>query len=1693
MWMRPGVMRGASVRTGYFWREKAMKKWLALLLSICMLATFVPTAMMEEALVDDEATIELDDAANAGEEAAGADAVGDDAVGDDDADAPGSDGEGANDDTATPVEAPAEEGNVFTLGGDGVTDTADSTDSLLVPEEEQLAEPIPKNGGILISDVSFPDENFREFVEEVYDTDGDGYLSDAERTATRTINAPEHCICDLTGVELLTGTVELNVNDNDIEGEVDLTALTKLKRVDVSGNYITALKLPASVQRVRCGNNWLTQLDLTGLTNLVNFGASSNQLTSLDVSGLSKLELLDVTDNQLTSLDVSKNQDLEELECGFNQITRLDISKCPNLITALKKGIRQDGEFGCPTLWYEKEDYWLSFDETLDTLIADQTYLGITEERFPDDNFREYVEGLYDLDENGLLSDEERCGEIYACHITGKGITDLTGIEVLTGLEELSAENCNLSGTLDLTCLTNLGNLFIYNNNLTEIKLPMGIGNVRAQNNALTKLDLTGRNQLYYINVSNNALTTLDVSGCTRLELLNVTNNQLTRLNVSNCTIIEELECGHNNIAEIDISRCPNLIKALNQGDRRDAEFDCPTYCYEPKDYWLSFDETTLVITQPIVRITENNFPDPALRAYVENEYDTNHDGALTDDERAAGRELNAKARGIQDLTGIELLTGLKVLMMNGIQPANGVLNLTALTNLERLCVEDCGLTSLQLPKSLHVLECDDNELTSLDLSGFTALEFAFLNGNPLTSLTLTKCAKLKGLFVARTNLKSLTISDCTQLKKALNTSRRYQLEEDAFLYQYVDSKDAKNNSELCVPTDLTTSPATTNKNYPTILKLTAEQMPLTIDKGKAVQLLPDGSGRLIEGFDIESGTDDVISVDDNGVLSALCMGTDTVFVDFSDGWQVALAVTVNDSNAVIKPTEMALTIDGEEVDEVEYDLKDGVPANVTLGLSLKPAGAKDTVSWASTNTNVATVKNGLVQFKEKVGEATVTATSTLDNTVSASVTFVIVDTRIPEEESYNFPFDLGIDDNGLLEWNINDLGKVVNLGPMEVNDGADNTTAFTTSASTSVATLDKATGELTFKGTGARTEVVVTATSKWYTSSRPDLKKTVSVRFIDDSIPDSLLFDTGADLEKNDKGQILWDINDGNTLEFGEYLYAEPDTASTEATWSVNKSNLATIDPDNGTITFNDKGNTGVVTVTATSTRNKSAVAKADILISDSTIPTAVTINEPQLEMEGGVYVFDATAEGAELTLTAEAINAMGAVIPGDVVTWSSNAKAIADIDESTGRVLPTLNKFGTVTFTATAIKNKKLKKPTVRIKIIDGKVPQAIEFTNVEFEGKTSCTVDMGKTPNLLAECVMLPAETADQGVMWSGNKDSVATIDEETGWITFHSTGTVTFTAASTYPNCRLKKTIKVTVEDSTKPKKIAIIEKKPTIDLATSGSTTLNLDLGAANAIDTITWETSSDLVTLNENDDGKSCEVVSNVQPGDKLGSVTITATSAKLNKKATVKVTITDSRTPKTFKLSMKPTSTLDFHDTRTINVTATGTAGLVSGEAVWKLNDGDDAIATLEVSADKKSCIVKPTGKKEGTVTVTATSVYGGKVASIKVKVEDLCAPKTVALKATPKTTFNLGTDAVITITATVTAKDSKRTAITDVDWSFSDPDIVAKVEEQKDGTNKFILKIKPGKKKGTCKVTVTTRGNVTKPVTKTINITVK
>lgn len=375
------------------------------------------------------------------------------------------------------------------------------------------------------------------------------------------------------------------------------------------------------------------------------------------------------------------------------------------------------------------------------------------------------------------------------------------------------------------------------------------------------------------------------------------------------------------------------------------------------------------------------------------------------------------------------------------------------------------------------------------------------------------------------------------------------------------------------------------------------------------------------------------------------------------------------------------------------------------------------------------------------------------------------------------------------------------------------------------------------------------------------------------------------------------------------------PTDADSILTWTSSDASVAVVDK-NGTVTAVGAGSADITVsakgISATCTVTVKAPAQS-IQISESTVSL----------QEDETYQPTATVDPADTT---------------DEITWSSSDSSIASVD-TTGRV--TAKKAGTATITVAAGQQSADCVVTVTAKEIKA---ESISLN------KTSMTLTKGNSEKLTAN--ITPVNTTST-VSWSSSDTSVATVTND-GVVTATGAGKTDITVAADGVSATCTVTVKV------ETKAVALTEDY--VQIKVGGIYYLVANVTPSDATDTLTWSSSdSSVVTVDANGKitGKkegtakitvkagACTDVCEVEVTRsevKLEAIAVKPTSVTLNKGKTIPlgVTITPSDAAVTLQWSSSNPA-----------VAAVSQSGIVSAKGVGS------AVITVSAGGVSSSCKV--------------------------------------------------------------------------------------------------------------------------------------
>ena len=556
--------------------------------------------------------------------------------------------------------------------------------------------------------LNFPDEEFRRFLKECCDTNGDGKLDVDIKNMTIPTG---YAITSLEGIRFFEdlekldchgiGLTTLNVGKNFKLEELDCSGnqlkeyypilSSGLKKLDCSNNKLTHMNLGIlsglNLEEVDCSNNEIRNIVMWNVGELVKFDCSNNALMSLDVSQCSKLQQLNCAGNQLMELDVGNQTQLTELDCHNNKLTELNVKQNGNL-TSL---ICNDNQLTTLDL---SQNHSLSNLNCANNRLACLDATGISGTIAADGNrcpIAVHTDGTFDL--NTLPGfDVSKATNWNSGSVSGTILT------VEDGKDEVSYQyNCGNGVNPTFIFETSLP---INDKNFPDANFRNYIkGNIAGGRDVLTVKE---RSKVETIEVEGKNISRLEgIEAFPNLKVLNCGNNSIQKLDLRQNPKLETLKCNKNQLTQLELSKNPDinyLYCSENQLEQLDVSHLKLEYLYCSHNYLEQLD--------------------------VKNSKWL--------------RELDCSKNELTELD----------------------VDVTHKPNLVRVECQNNKLTSLILGenKGLKKLNCANNQLTQLNLNNMISLEELKCQNNQLTALDVSSSPNLTTLVLKNNHLTSLNL-----------------------------------------------------------------------------------------------------------------------------------------------------------------------------------------------------------------------------------------------------------------------------------------------------------------------------------------------------------------------------------------------------------------------------------------------------------------------------------------------------------------------------------------------------------------------------------------------------------------------------------------------------------------------------------------------------------------------------------------------------------------------------------------------------------------------------------------------------------------------------------------------------------------------------------------------------------------------
>jgi len=364
-----------------------------------------------------------------------------------------------------------------------------------------------------------------------------------------TPNAPETWGFATWNDEKPKKIIELDLKLKSLSGTASFAGLTSLKKLLCWGNNLKGVDVTncTALQELQCQHNglgeWFRELILTNCKQLqyLRCAGSGSNLSELDLSGFTQLQTLICYSGPLSKLNVKGCPQLQHLSINDAKLIELDLTGLNKLTEFLDMDQRPR-----PIILYKNKD-----DEyTCPIMLNNPTFTN---------SAISYSDGI-------LKSTDKTVGTTYFTVQTNK-----KGF-ILEGWLTFIYSNGDIN-EYDSLAVTRINDL-IANNGLNakpnapetwweftiwNNEMPKQLVNLSLGNFLFGDVTLSGLSSLESLNCSSIEVTECDVTGCSQLTSLFIQKTKLSKLEINDCTKLEFLNCCLNKLTELDLTGLDNL------------------------------------------------------------------------------------------------------------------------------------------------------------------------------------------------------------------------------------------------------------------------------------------------------------------------------------------------------------------------------------------------------------------------------------------------------------------------------------------------------------------------------------------------------------------------------------------------------------------------------------------------------------------------------------------------------------------------------------------------------------------------------------------------------------------------------------------------------------------------------------------------------------------------------------------------------------------------------------------------------------------------------------------------------------------------------------------------------------------------------------------------------------------------------
>lgn len=663
-----------------------------------------------------------------------------------------------------------------------------------------------------------PDANFeKELIRQGIDSGAvDGKILTSKINKLTSLAVTNSSITDVKGIEdfiSLTNfwcygnkisTIDVSKNtalkllnfDNNTITSIDISKNTALETLSCSSNQIKELKLSnnLSLGSLSCSSNQLQSLDVSANQKLVSLNCGVNKFTDIDISKNIALKVVSVTSGNLTSINVSNNINLTSLNIYNNKITALDVSK-NTALTYLDCTYNELSSLNVSknialTELYCHTNKIINLDVSKNTALTKFSCGGsgnLKSVNFKNGNNTKVTSVSFTSSPNLSCIQVDDVDYAIANWNTKKDVTSnynsdcaystaIPDIAFEQKLIDLGIDTDGKNGKVLTANISDLTELDIANSNISDlsgIEDFTSLESLSAEQNNLTKVDVSKNLKLIRLSVSQNKLTSLLLNNNIALQSLYCNDNLITGLDLSKNTNLREIYCPNNKLVSLNLkngnnaaNNGPGIKNFTNNPNLSCIMVDDVNYSNTNWQFYKDADANYSSSCDYSTAIPDIKFEKKLIALGIDTD---GENGKVATANITYLTTLDVSSSEISDLTGIQDFLSLNTLKVK----SNKVTKLNVSKNIN-LTTLDCSINQiavldLQKNNNLNILICNNNLLTALDVSKNTSLNTLTVSNNQLVSLDLSQNKALVSFNCSGNKLESLNLKNSknTLLKNA--------------------------------------------------------------------------------------------------------------------------------------------------------------------------------------------------------------------------------------------------------------------------------------------------------------------------------------------------------------------------------------------------------------------------------------------------------------------------------------------------------------------------------------------------------------------------------------------------------------------------------------------------------------------------------------------------------------------------------------------------------------------------------------------------------------------------------------------------------------------------------------------------------------------------------------------------------------